>query len=356
MQAPSLRYFSLDNRLLDEEETGKFLTSIDFANFLESVPSITHLELLIGWRSVIDEGIFHRIILRPNLEMLSLGQDIPLRWETIARIANELPQTRLFPALRYLDIAAEDKVLRFLLPKLVNLQGVSLNQTNPSLHPGDHVLGTLSSCSRMEDIVFESDHTTVITNTFLKLAANCPELRKFELGDTCQCDHGFTDGLLETLASRWKYLTTLNFPFAAKLSIGSLVSLARHCPRLYDVKLMADLELHDLAHESTDITFPCLDALELGHITTSMLQSDRDAMKCRDQISGLLDDRFPLLYTFRFTPRTDNEHSRILQRAMNHHFRTTRSAAVDLRPTPVVSKLTRRLIEPIAGSRYNPTF
>lgn len=356
MHAPILRYFLLDNRLVDEEGMTESLTAKDFMVFLENMPSISHLELHLGWQPIIDEAVLSNIMLRPNLEKLGLGHSIQLRWEVLARIIDESPQDILFPMLRYLEIAAEKKALQLLLPNLPHLQGVRLVQIDIPLHPGNHILGSLSYCPRLEDIIFDSEHPTLISpKDLLKLASGCPELRRLELGDNFQCDVGFTDELLETLVSKWKHLAVLSLPFTVELSIVSLISLARHCPCLYELKIMTDLELTLLADESEKITFPSLDFMQVGQITSSRLETEQDVDLLRSQLIQLLDNRFPALNSFSFNLTVDSDRSSGLAKAIKRHLGNTRTSNFDSRPLPVDLMLTRRLVEPIPGSRYNPS-
>lgn len=298
--------------LINYPSGNKSLSSDEFLGFFETTP-ITHLHLYGHWQSVVDGTVLRSIMLRRNLEGLSLPADIPLCWATIARIQN-VGSDGLFPALRFLKVAAEAKVLRVLLPKLHHLQGAALSQVDPPVNRRDHIIGSLCRCPQLEMIRFESLHTTFISAKELSaLASGCPLLRKLDLNDTIQSDYSVTDELIETLASKWRDLANHSLQLEVNLSVGSLVSLARHCPRLGILHLMTDLDLNQLAKESKDIIFPSLFIHRLGRISPSAVETSQDVENVHGLLFSLLDDRFPGVRRFDFTLGADEDFDQLFQ-------------------------------------------
>jgi hypothetical protein len=95
-------------------------------------------------------------MLRPTLEILSLGPKTAIDWDLTESALDECEESTVFPSLRFLIVWAEVRALQSLIPLLDNLQGVHLQQHNSDSDDVNSVLHLLSSRRRLEEISFDS--------------------------------------------------------------------------------------------------------------------------------------------------------------------------------------------------------
>ncbi|KAL2010205.1 hypothetical protein VTN00DRAFT_6012 [Thermoascus crustaceus] len=358
-RAPSLRSFLLSNRLLTENPLTTLLTEDDFLNFLKAMPSIKHLDLSVGWDTLLTENMMIYLMFRPGLEMLSLGRGSLLRYSTVREAMGKNPDRVPFPHLRALDVTAEDEALRLFLPLLKNLQAVDIAVVDCKfLADLPHYA---SSCTQLEEIdICWYGQGEFTGKSLLDLASHCPMLRRvqMEYGPSRIID--ISDETVEMLAAKLVHLEVLTLPFdfdSGEISSKSLASLARHCPRLQELTMLADIEFIQLDHEPEQLHFPSLWRLSLGRIKAvrhpAELEEEKNMAAFPDRIIQLLDKRFPSLTEFNFTPIfTHDDHADPYIVKIRQHF-LQRSRPFSM-PWRVSSKLKERLIESVPGSRYNP--
>ncbi|KAL1962714.1 hypothetical protein VTN77DRAFT_9258 [Rasamsonia byssochlamydoides] len=264
--APSLRALLLDNRLVNDNPSTTLLTEEDFLNFLQAMPSIKHLELIWGWAPLLSENVMGYLIFRPGLEKLYLGPESQLRESTVRKALATNPDLVPFPHLRSLDVNAEDRAWRLILPRLKSLQSLAISVVDCQ-SPAE-MLRCASSCTRLEDIFFTWKQDRTLTGeSLVHLASHCPMLRRVQIEPDDGCVIDISDERVEVLASKLVHLEVLSLLFIIDGGITSkaLASLARHCPHLKDLTLTANLEVIELDNEEPEqVHFPSLQSLASG--------------------------------------------------------------------------------------------
>lgn len=358
--APSLRALLLDNRLVDDDPSTTLLTEDDFLNFLKAMQSIKHLELIIGWDPLLTEKVMTYLMFRPGLEKLGTGHGVRWRYSTVRRALSENPDLVPFPHLRSLQVTAEDKALRLILglPLLKNtLQRIDIAVVDCQSSPVD-TPRFASSCTRLEEVIFSWEHGDLSGTSLVELAAHCPMLRRVQFESENGSIVDLSDEKIEKLASKLGHLEVLSLPaIGGTITSRSLASLARHCPRLKDLTMPADVEILQLLDEEPEqeVHFPSLQRLDLENIFTVLhpVESKEDLAVFQERIIRLLDERFPSLMDFAFNPTPPHGHgSDPLIATVREHL-AQRSLPFSM-PFMVGKELTARLIESEPGSRYNP--
>lgn len=328
-----------------EDATEPPIPALSFIDFLESMPSITHLELHTGWNALLNNSCLRYLMLRPNLEMLSLGHEMILDWNLIEGALYDCGESTIFPSLRLFDVYAEGRVLQTLIPLLKTLQGAHLLQTD-SHTGGISVLSLLSLCRRLEDILFDSNERTIIpSKSFRDLAAGCPLLRRLELGESCEPCGEFNDELIAAIAPQLSLLAVLCLPFKTKISPKSLACLSLHCPYLQELELKHDFELMDKPDPSDGLVyFPRLEILELGSVS-HRIHPHSDPTTIATAIIELIDSWCPALKAFACVdpfPRLDLPEFHFM---IAKHLAATRPPLIHPRNWPGSSISTNLIIE-----------
>lgn len=268
-------------------------------------------------------------MLRPNLEMLSLGRDTILEWDLTEQVLYECGGSSVFPSLRYLHVWAEERALQALIPLLKNLQGVHLQSTNSPTGIDDvavsSVLSLLSLCRRLEDIYFDTDReTTILSKSFRDIASGCPLLRRLEIGEDCESCAGFNDELIAAIAPQWNSLVVLCLPFVSELSPSSLACLSRHCPRLQELRIIYGFEFIDEPDPSSGLVhFPHLEILHIGSPPPGNI-CQRDPTTAANAMVQLIDRRYPALKRFICEDLHLHPACHIFYRVIDQHLATTR--------------------------------
>ena len=338
--------------------------------FLNDMPSIVNLELHSGWSRVMDKSFLQHLMLCPTLEILNLGWELALEEEMMARALYNCDSRPIFPALRHLSVIAEEKALRPLIPFLGKLQGLSISLINQdSSDSQESIFELLHACPLLEDIEFSASRPTIISSAaFLKVASGCPMLRRLQIGDNCECDSQFNDGLIETLTRRWKELAVFDATFRAKLSHRSLVAFGINCPRLHELSIEQDLPLVDMGNLYSGKPFlppgrrlfPSLEILTVDSVSFHSINVESLASYTND----LLDELFPALQTFDFSAVTHFDGNgtsiaRNIKDSIRSHLSRTRPRMLFPPAYPATSVAFERLLklfEPDLASRYNSAF
>lgn len=321
------------------------------------MPSLKHLELIIGWEPLLTEKVMTYLMFRPGLEKLGTDHGVLWRYSTVRRALSENPDLVTFSHLRSLQVTAEEKALRLLLPLLKDtLQRINIAVVDCQSSPVD-TPRFASSCTRLEEVIFSWEHGELSGVSLVDLASHCPLLRRVQF----ESDNGsivdISDEKMEILASKMSHLEVLSLPaIGGTITSRSLVSLARHCPRLQDLTIPADVEILQLDEEEEgEVHFPSLQRLDLENIFTTVRppvesKSKEDIAK---RIIHLLDGRFPSLTSFAFNPTPPHGHGSdpLISTVRKHLAR--RSLPFSM-PFMVSNELTARLIESAPGSRHNP--
>jgi hypothetical protein len=348
--APSLGALLLDNRN-DSYQSADLIIEEDLINFLEGMPSIKHLELMIGWEPALTEKVIIYLMFRSGLEMLRIQS--ALHCSTLQEALSTNLDLDFFPHLRSLELAAEDRAWRLTLPMLKRLQHADM--TVIDCHSPVDLLHSMSSCSRLEELSFSWDHGALTGASLLDLASHCPILRSinFESDDGHLIE--ISDDVIETLASRLPHLEELIFPslVGVRLSSKSLASFSRYCPRLSCLDMPVDLEFIELDSGPEQLHFPLLEILDLGLITARHMALEEDYAAWGERIIRLLNKRFPCLISLHFRPTPPYDY------ASDPLIRRVGKLLLQRPNTPfprcnVNVNLKSRLIESLPGSRYNP--
>lgn len=313
--------------------------------------SIKHLMLPEGWNSIVDERIMHHLLFRPNLELAHLRGRFP--WGAIEKLQSNIPIGGLFPRLRSLESSAAEKVLQSVLPGLRHLQTIDVESITGGVQQPCYALDYLSSCPRLESVALRS-LSVIPAKTFLHIASGCPLMRLFHV-NTLSWAHensGITDEVMDRLASSWRQLEVFTLKIRCpRLSVKSLVSFSRHCPRLFDLDLRARFGLVQLNDEPQEVNFPALQRIRLGGYTLLSLQSERDVAIAYEQIVAVFEVRFPILLGFSQRNQNNDFERELIYRIGRCFLR--RGACRRELPKPS-RMMARRLVEPVPGSRYNP--
>ncbi|KKA16370.1 Protein kinase-like domain protein [Rasamsonia emersonii CBS 393.64] len=355
--APSLRACLLDNLLALEDPDTPHVTKEDFLNFLQAMPSLKHLELVMGFEPCLTEDVMVYLLLRPGLEKLAIGAETVLTGSVVHKSFDQtnIPDEAIFPHLRSLEITAEDRAVRRIMPLLKNLQILTLSILD--CESPTETVRCIASCTRLEGITLSWADGEPVTGASLEhLASHCPMLRRVELEPEADATVDLSDEWFEAIASKLVHLEVLSFRvIRGAISARSLASLARHCPRLRQVEMPPELEILELDDEPDSVRFPSLETLCLGPIAPGVrrLESPEEVERVHERIIALLDWRFPALTTFSFTPVTpQGQRADPLPRKVHRHL-SQRGLWLSWSPT-LENELTARLIEPVRGSRFNP--
>lgn len=312
----------------------------------------------MGWDTLLTENVMMYLMFRPGLEVLCLGRGSPLRYSTVRKALSENPDRIPFPHLRALDVTAEDEALRLLLPLLKNLQTADIAVVDCKFL--EDLPRYASPCTQLEEIdIFWYGQCAFTGKSLLDLVSHCPMLRIVEMDYGSSRIIDISDETIEILASKLVHMEALSLPFdfgSGEISSKSLASFARHCPRLQQLTMLADIEIIQLENEPEQLHFPSLWQLSLGRIKAVRHPSELEEENFAtfpDRIIQLLDRRFSSLTELNFRPifihddRADPYTAKIRQHVLQ------RSRPFSM-PRRVRSKLRERLIESAPGSRYNP--
>ncbi|KAJ5115823.1 hypothetical protein N7456_000171 [Penicillium angulare] len=220
------------------------------ANFIiafKEQPNITHIELGQGWDNIIEEDLLTYFLLRPNLEMLCLGDNLPLLWPAMACLETDYPDAQILPKIRFLDISADKKSVKLLLSNLENLQGIHLewkeNMAEDAANGGFsrcEVLSWLSTCPRLEEIDLSGDVDLAIPlESFMDLAESCPLLRSLKIRNEFCCGDSETkvpEGFFEKLGHWITNLEQVHLPLSGAMSAECLEFFSRSCQNLNSPK------------------------------------------------------------------------------------------------------------------------
>lgn len=328
------------------------------------MPSVVHLELERGYEHFMMEPFLRSLMRRPNLESLSLGHANEIRGNLTKEIISDTVKSggdQIFPALRNLSIHAQWSAVASMIPFLGALQGIRLKLLDkiPPQKPG--MLGLLSGCSRLEDVYLEpccSGHI-IASADFLALASGCAKMRRLEIEDGYVTDSGFNDQLVEKLTCRWKYLAVFSLPFEAELSEKSLVSLARNCPYLHELRIMSNFSLVEASQFSKPIeVLPCLEVFEMGSVDLN-ITSEAELLIILKSTMEYFDTWFPALQCISFDIVSGYPIGNNFMRLLRDNLSNARPPMLYPAAFPATSvsyELLQKLLEPDPSSSYNSAF
>lgn len=344
------------------------ITSEELIACLEGLPNLTHIVLCSGWEDILDEAVIRHLLLRPNLEMLDIGNDnTPLRWPEIARLETELLKTHILSEIRFLDIVVDKKSAEYILTKLQKLQGLHLvwdgDQANglendPSISRCE-VLSWLSTCSSLEEVNISGHFDFEIPlQSFLDLAQSCPLLRSLEIENAFFFDDiqsQAPDDFIENMASNLKHLEQLHLPFIYDFSSSSLGSLSRHCPKLTSLHVPVIFDL-SIFTKIDNISFPFLQNWHIGYFEAgpvNPIRSMKEAEEAGEELISIIENSCPALRNleFAFTSSTPFWHD--FKRLVDEFFAKNRQFQEATPFRSIRSRLIERLIEPLPDDRYN---
>lgn len=318
------------------------------------MPSISHLIPRGMCSRSTDERLVSHYLLRPNLEAISVGAALPVSRDLVKQIQSNNAPSAMFPRMRCVEVEAEEETLQLILPVLEYLQHIKISILHGDSQPQCRILDSLCS-SRLESVKLE--RSPIIHNkALLPLVSRCRLMWQFVVGQgSCGFNDDFTDERLDQIASIWKHLEVLALYFPVALSINSLISLSRHCPRHCQLTLLAHVELDQLNGQPEEIHFACLVSLEVRDITYRNFDYPQDACDLSNRMIPLFQSRFPLLYWFGLRYSHSYRNRLTLRQSISHFlYKTRRHGYIYQSSPPVSHMLAKRLIHPEPGNRYNP--
>lgn len=341
---------------LEDRWTSANMTAKEFLDFFVNMPSIKHIIPRGRCYGLMDGNFIRHCLLRPNLEVLCLPIGISPSWESVEKLQRNNPSCTIFPRIRSLEIAADPKTLQLILPGLKYLQNIKLRVRLDDSPPQVGILESLSSSSQLESVTLYHP-STIPGDTLLYLALRCPLMRRFTVdrGSGSFDDH-FTDELLDRVLSSWEHLEVLELQAQVDLSIKSLISIALHCPCLCQLSLQTAVEIDQLQDQPKDVHFPSLIFLSLHTITSKDFWDHETIADFSDELIHLLRSRFPLLSQFWFQFRSSSGYDHHLFHSVIKYLDSIEHADFEgqLLSPCVPAMLTKRLLEPVPGSRFNP--
>ncbi|KAI0118023.1 hypothetical protein F4776DRAFT_262046 [Hypoxylon sp. NC0597] len=252
---------------------------------------------------VITDSVFIALATRPDLETLELGKTITadLVSKAIDQQARNGADGRLFARLRKLACSIQSDGFTTLLPHLSQLNSLDV-LIEPSDAPSNemnHLLLEISTyCSNLMDLALENlalEGAYISPLSLVELAQKLSSLENLCISNEKMETEEFDTSHFASMVKALSHLKTLRLLFKCRLTEAALVDAAKSCETLARLEIWGSYNLRNLGN--TEVSFPELKALELGHLVPPSVLTDAMATEAANA-AGFLKRIAPSLEEF----------------------------------------------------------